>query len=134
MIFSRKHNYLAYLYFLIRDFNYAIKKEESLSTMSLNYYFSKEDSPDLLAEIERGYLNIYVLFGDKKYTLPEIYKYLHHDKIPICANKTNKELDLLFEKTMNKYLSEYLSHRANISVENLESFYKEFPRNTFAWG
>ena len=110
--------------FLIEDYGYTITS----STIKDGLWYScftltKENFPSLKIEIEKGYIIIFIQIDEiHQWSLAELYKFLHHDKIVKCIYSNAKQIKDSFEKTMKIYLDEILEKINFIENEQIEKF------------
>jgi len=135
MIFKNKSiNYEELLNFLITDFNYKlIEKDDSKKNFYSKYIYSQHNLPDIQVILESGCLSIEVKIENSFWGLPNVYKFLNHDKIVKCRYQSEKDLFDNFEKNTKEYLTDLIINKEKISNDKLESFYKEFPQYVFVW-
>ena len=136
MMFLRKKNKYEQLFiFLETYFHYElVEKNDKKESFFSKYYFIKKSFPDIQVIIEKDILGIDIKIDNSFWGIPNVYKYLHHDKIVRCRYSSYKDLIENFENDNKKYLNEIFQNIDKISNDKLENFYKEFPQYVFVWG
>ena len=121
--------------FLINDYGYSISQRNTKEGLWYSYFIlKKENYPTIKIEIEKGYLIVLIQIDEThQWSLAELYKFLHHDKIVKCNFSTAKLIHNSFEKTTRNYLDEILEKINCLENDQIERFYKEFPKYVFCW-
>lgn len=121
--------------FLIKDYGYKIASKDIKEGLWYScFILEKENFPNIKIEIEKGFLIVFIQIDkNNKWSLAEIYKFLHHDKIVKCNFSTAKLIKNSFEKTTREYLDEVLKKINYIKSDKIEKFYTEFPKYVFVW-
>lgn len=136
MIFRSKCKiYYESFNFLLKDYGYKITSKNTKEGLWYSYFLlSKENFPDIKIEIEKGYLIVLVQISENnQWSLGELYKFLHHNKIVKCDFSNVKSIKNSFEKITRKYLDEVLENMNRIENNKIEQFYAEFPKYVFVW-
>ncbi|MBO4439951.1 MAG: hypothetical protein J5798_11440 [Spirochaetaceae bacterium] len=135
IFFNNEEIYYNCFDFLINEYGYKVASKNIKEGLWYSKFVLKHNIyPEITIEIEKSYLVVFMLIeGKELWSLPQIYKFLHHNEIVRGDYSSCSLIKKDFKQITRQYLDEILGNIDQIKNQNIKKFYDEFPPHVFVW-